>query len=459
MVVDQLGGLTCPYWTAAAIPSAVSSCSAVTVPTLAVQHGPVPTRTDAQQLDAEDPLARFRARFTGDGPDGAWDDGPDRRTTWTATRWAGRPGHPAALARVVEQEWGSGLVGSWRGWVSLAGRVGDALAAGVLGARPGEVLVADSTSVNLYKLLLAGIDARPGRDVLVCSADDFPTDRYVVAGAARDRGMSVREVAADVDEGIAPEDLAAVLDERVAVVVLSLVAYRSGALADLVAVTALAREHGALVLWDLSHAVGAVQVDLSTADLAVGCTYKHLNGGPGAPAFLYVRRELQGELRQPIQGWFGARDQFDMGPAYEPVDGIERFAVGTPPVLATAAVEVGVALTAEAGTAAVAAKGRALTDLLVALADERLPQLRLASPRDARAPRRARQPRAPAGLAAHPGPGRPRRGAGLPHPGPGAVRHGAAVHPVRRRLGRRRPPRRRPRRRRPPELPRRRARA
>ena len=344
----------------------------------------MPTRSDAQQLDAADPLAPFRDRFTGDGPDGSWDDGPDRRIYLDGNSLGRLPRDtPAALARVVQEEWGQGLVGSWAGWVSQAARVGDALAGGVLGARPGEVLVSDSTSVNLYKLLRAGIDARPGRDVLVCSADDFPTDRYVVAGVAQERGLEVRELASHVDEGLALEDLAAVLDERVAVVVLSLVAYRSGALADLAAVTELAREHGALVLWDLSHAAGAVEVDLSAADLAVGCTYKHLNGGPGAPAFLYVRRELQDGLRQPLQGWFGARDQFDMGPAYEPVDGIERFAVGTPPVLATAAVEVGVALTAEAGIAAVAAKGRALTDLLVALADERLPQLRLASPRDA----------------------------------------------------------------------------
>jgi kynureninase len=273
-------------------------------------------------------------------------------------------------------------VGSWSQWVSQAGRVGDALAAGVLGARPGEVLVSDSTSVDLYKLLVAGVDARPGRDVLVCTGDDFPTDRYIVAGVAAQRGMTVREIDADVDEGLDLDVLAAALDERVAVVVLSLVAYRSGALVDLAAVTALAREHGALVLWDLSHAAGSVEVDLSLADLAVGCTYKHLNGGPGAPAFLYVRRELQADLRQPVQGWFGQRDQFAMGASYEPAAGVDRFGVGTPPVLATAAVEVGVAISAEAGMPAIAAKGRALTSLLVDLLDERVPQLRLASPRD-----------------------------------------------------------------------------
>lgn len=341
------------------------------------------TREAAQRLDDADPLAGFRDRFTGDGPDGTWDDGADRRIYLDGNSLGRLPrATPAAVARVVEQEWGAGLVGSWSQWVSQAGRVGDALAAGVLGARPGEVLVSDSTSIDLYKLLVAGLDARPGRDVVVCSADEFPTDRYVVAGLAAQRGLTVREPAADVDQGLTLDALAAVLDERVAVVVLSLVAYRSGALVDLAAVSALAREHGALVLWDLSHAAGSVEVDLSQADLAVGCTYKHLNGGPGAPAFLYVRRELQAELRQPIQGWFGQRDQFDMGAAYDPAEGIDRFAVGTPPVLATAAVEVGVGITAEAGMAPIAAKGRALTSLLVDLLDERVPQVRLASPRD-----------------------------------------------------------------------------
>ena len=294
---------------------------------------------------------------------------------------------PAALARVVEQEWARGLVGSWASWIGEATRVGDVLAAGVLGAGPGEVLVGDSTSVNLYKLLVAGAAARPGRDVLVSCADDFPTDRYIVAGVARDRGMTVRELPADLDEGLDPAVLAAALDERVAVVVLSHVAYRSGALADLPAITRLAHDAGALVLWDLSHSVGAVPAGLTDAgaDLAVGCTYKYLNGGPGAPAFLYVRRDLQQELRSPIQGWFGQRDQFAMGPVYDPAPGIERFGVGTPPVLATAAVEVGARLVAEAGIERLAAKGRAMTGLLIELADAWLTPhgVRVASPREA----------------------------------------------------------------------------
>ncbi|NEM08145.1 kynureninase [Geodermatophilus normandii] len=342
---------------------------------------PVPTdltRAAAEALDDADLLAGFRDRFAGTDDGLLYLDGNSLGRMPRDT--------PAALARVAEQEWGRGLVGSWASWIDVGTRVGDVIGTGVLGARPGEVLLANTTTVDLYELVVAAADARPGRDVLVCCADDFPTDRYVVAGIAAARGMTVREVPADVDEGPDPADLAAALDERVAVVVLSAVAYRSGALADVPAVTAAAREAGALVVWDLSHAAGAVELDLAAngVDLAVGCTYKYLNGGPGAPAFLYVRRELQGSLRQPIWGWFGQRDQFAMGPVYDPVPGIGRFATGTPPVLAAAAVEVGARLVAEAGIDRLAAKGRALTGLLVDLADAHLAPhgVALASPRD-----------------------------------------------------------------------------
>jgi kynureninase len=338
------------------------------------------TRPAAEARDAADELAPFRARFAG---------AQDGELLYLDGNSLGRMPRdtPAALARVVERQWAEGLVGSWSDWIGEATRVGDQLAAGLLGAGPGEVLVGDSTSVNLYKLLAAGVRAQPGRDVVVCSADDFPTDRYIVAGVAEDRGLTVRELSAHVDEGLDPDVLASALDERVAVVVLSHVAYRSGALADMAAITRLVQDAGALVLWDLSHSVGSVPVELSAtgADLAVGCTYKYLNGGPGAPAFLYVRRDLQERLRSPIQGWFGQRDQFEMGPAYEPAEGIERFGVGTPPVLAMAAVEVGAGLVAEAGVDLLAAKGRALGDLMIGLADAWLAPhgVVVASPRDA----------------------------------------------------------------------------
>jgi kynureninase len=340
------------------------------------------TRAAAEALDAADELAGFRARFAG-----TEDDGPDRLLYLDGNSLGRMPlDTPAALARVVEEQWAHGLIGSWATWIGEATRLGDVLAAGVLGARPGEVLVGDSTSVNLFKLLVAGATARPGRDVLVCCADDFPTDRYVVAGVAENRGMTVRELPADLDQGLDPAVLAAALDERVAVVVLSHVAYRSGALADLPAITRAAHDVGALVLWDLSHSAGAVPVELTDAgaDLAVGCTYKYLNGGPGSPAFLYVRRELQEQLRSPIQGWFGQRDQFAMGPVYDPAPGIERFGVGTPPVLAMAAVEMGARLVADAGVERLAAKGRRMTALMVDLAEAWLAPhgVRLASPRE-----------------------------------------------------------------------------
>ena len=340
------------------------------------------TRAAAEALDAADELAGFRARFAG-----TEDDGPDRLLYLDGNSLGRMPlDTPAALARVVEEQWAQGLIGSWATWIGEATRLGDVLAAGVLGARPGEVLVGDSTSVNLFKLLVAGAAARPGRDVLVCCADDFPTDRYVVAGVAENRGMTVRELPADLDQGLDPAVLAAALDERVAVVVLSHVAYRSGALADLPAITRAAHDVGALVLWDLSHSAGAVPVELTDAgaDLAVGCTYKYLNGGPGSPAFLYVRRELQEQLRSPIQGWFGQRDQFAMGPVYDPAPGIERFGVGTPPVLAMAAVEMGARLVADAGVERLAAKGRRMTALMVDLAEAWLAPhgVRLASPRE-----------------------------------------------------------------------------
>jgi kynureninase len=240
--------------------------------------------------------------------------------------------------------------------------------------------------VNLYKLAAAALTARPGRRVIVTDDDNFPTDRYILAGLAHERGVQLRILPSDPDRGVQTDDVVAAVDEDTALVSLSHVAYRSGAIADLPAITRVAHDVGALTLWDLSHSVGSVPVPLGAAevDLAVGCMYKHLNGGPGAPAFLYVRRALQPTLTQPIWGWFSQRDQFDMGPAYEPVETIERFLVGTPGVLGLYAALEGASISAEAGIDRIWAKVQHLTAYAVELVDAWLAPLgfSLASPRD-----------------------------------------------------------------------------
>ena len=334
-------------------------------------------REYALALDDADPLAGFAAEFVP-APGVLYLDGNSLGRLPRST--AGR------VAEVVADEWGGGLVRSWSTWISLARRIGDLIGTSLLGARPGEVVVADSTSVNLYKLAWAAVSARPGRSVVLSTPDEFPTDRYVLHGLCAARGLTLRDLPADIDAGVSTESVVEALDPSVAVVVLSHVAYRSGALLDLPAITAAAHEAGALVLWDLSHSGGSVPVGLAAAaaDLAVGCTYKYLNGGPGSPAYLYVRSDLQAQLRQPIQGWFGAADQFAMPAAYEPAPGIDRFLVGTPPVLSLVGVEEGVRVLAEAGIDRLRAKGQAMTAYLVTLADAWLAPLgfRLASPRD-----------------------------------------------------------------------------
>jgi len=335
-------------------------------------------RALALELDANDGLGAFRDRFAPPEADLIYLDGNSlgRLPSSTALR----------LGEVVHREWAQGLVRSWESWIDLPARVGDLIAGHLLGAGPGEVLVSDSTTVNLYKLAAAALDARPSRRTIVTSSDEFPTDRYVLEGLAAARGGRVRTVAADDVNGPLPDQIAGALDPDVALVCLSHVAYRSGAVADLPAITAAAHEVGALVLWDLCHSVGAVPMGLTAAeaDLAVGCTYKYLNAGPGAPAFLYVRRQLQEQLRQPIWGWFGQHDQFAMAPEYDPEPGIGSFLTGTPGVLGVVAVEEGVKLLAEAGLDRLRAKGMALTQLAVELADAWLAPLgfEVASPRD-----------------------------------------------------------------------------
>ena len=312
-------------------------------------------RERAQRLDADDPLARYRERFVIGDPDTIYLDGNSLGRLPLATR--------DRLREVVEVQWGHDLIHGWDRWLDLARQVGDLLAP-VLGAGPGEVVLSDSTSVNLHKLVNAALDARPGRSVIVTDDDNFPTDLYILQGVATARDATLRVVSAgaDVQQAIGPD---------VAVVCLSHVAYRSGRVADLAGITLATHQVGALALWDLCHSAGAVPVGLADAgvDLAVGCTYKHLNAGPGSPAFLYVRRDLQPRLRQPIWGWFGQLDQFAMDPEYDPVPDIDRFLVGTPPVLGGYAALEGVRLTAEAGIDAIAAKCGKLGSYAIELTD------------------------------------------------------------------------------------------
>lgn len=337
-------------------------------------------RADAANLDALDPLGGFRDRFLID----------DQRLVYLDGNSLGRlPRRTLArLASVAEEEWGSRLVRAWEdGWMELPIEVGDRLGAELLGAKPGQVVIGDSTTVCFYKLVSAALDARPGRRRIITDLDNFPTDRYVLEGLARARGLSVDWLPADPSLGPTASGLARVLGTDTAVVTFSHTSYRSAFIAAMAEINALAHEAGALTLWDLSHSAGAMPLALDDdrTDLATGCSYKYLNGGPGAPAFMYVRRELQDQLRQPIWGWLGRRDPFAMEPGYLVAEGMRGFLSGTPPVLALAAVDEGVRLLAEAGIDRIRAKAIGLTELATALADARLAPsgVRVRSPREA----------------------------------------------------------------------------
>ncbi len=312
------------------------------------------TRAAALARAAADPLAAWRDRFelSAPGVDGrelVYLDGNSLGRTPLRTI--------ARLDEVVRHEWAGDLIRSWDHWLDLPQRVGDRLAP-LIGAGPGEVAVHDSTSINLYQLVHGALGLRPDRGVLAVDPHDFPSDRYIVDGIAQATGRTVRHGFDRLDD--------------VAVVVRSVVDYRTAEVVDVAAEQARADAAGALVVWDLSHAAGVLALDLHAAGatLAVGCTYKFLNGGPGAPAFVYVARELQSAITQPIWGWFSQRDQFRMGPAYEPRDDIGRMLIGTPSILALTAAEEGIALSAEAGIVASHAKAMDLTGFAIDLCDQ-----------------------------------------------------------------------------------------
>jgi kynureninase len=335
---------------------------------------------DAASLDVADALSAYRARFVGaEDPGILYLDGNS----------LGRPVRdlPARLTDFVERAWGDRLIRSWdEGWFEQPQTLGDRLGRVVLGAAAGQTIVGESTTVSLYKLIRAALAAQPGRRTIVVDRANFPTDRYVVQGIAAECGASVAWLDPSPESGVTVDDVRAVLTDDTAVVVLSHVAYRSGYVADVPAITAAAHEGGALVVWDLCHSAGSIPIELDAwgVDLATGCTYKYLNGGPGSPAFLYVRSELIERASQPIQGWMGARDPFVMGPDYAPADGIRRFVSGTPPVFAMLPMEAMLDLVEEAGIDAIRAKSLALTSLAIELFDELLAPLgaTLATPRD-----------------------------------------------------------------------------
>ncbi|CAM3546722.1 kynureninase [Nocardioides zeicaulis] len=336
--------------------------------------------TTAADLDAADPLAHLRDRFVGAASDLVYFDGNSLGRPLAATA--------ERMRAFVEEEWGGRLIRGWdERWYEQPLVLGDEIARVCLGAAPGQTFVGDSTTVLLYKLIRAAVDGAPeGRDEIVIDDDSFPTDRYLVEGIAAERGLTVRWLPVDRDSGPSPESVAAVVGERTAVVVLCHVAYRSGFLADVPAITRVVHDAGGLVLWDLCHSAGSVPTELDAweVDLAVGCTYKYLNGGPGSPAFGYVATRHQ-HLRQPVQGWMGHADPFLMGPGYTPAEGVRRYISGTPPITAMLAMSDMVALIDEAGIDAVREKSVALTSYAVELADELLADLgvTVASPRDA----------------------------------------------------------------------------
>ncbi len=335
----------------------------------------------AANLDAADPLARCRGLFIGTDTDLSYLDGnslgrPLKRTV-------------TDIGAFIQDGWGGRLIRGWdEEWLDLPQAIGDQLGRAVLGAAPGQTIIADSTTVVLYKLIRAALAAvdDPARTQIVLDTDNFPTDRYLVEGIAREEGLTLTWIEADPAAGVTPDQVRAATGPGTAVVLLSHVAYRSGFLADLRAITEAAHSAGALVVWDLCHSAGSVELDLDGADVdfAAGCTYKYLNGGPGSPAFAYVNSRHLPALRQPIWGWMGRKDAFEMGPGYEPSPGIRGFLSGTPAIFGMLAMRGTLDLIEEAGMAAIRAKSLALTAFAVDLYDAWLKPLgvELASPRD-----------------------------------------------------------------------------
>ena len=331
-------------------------------------------REYALELDRNDPLAHFRSRYVITDPDMCYLDGNS----------LGRLPHSTVIAvnEYMTQEWGREVVTGWSHWVDEAQPTGDLIGRSALGAGPGQMLACDTTSVNFYQLALAAINARPGRKTIITDAANFPTDRYILEGIAQQLGLNLviidNESAGSADyERITPEILEKYLSDDVALVTLEVIQYRSGARNDIKSLTNLTRKYGALLLWDASHAVGAIEMNLDAngADLVVGCTYKYGNSGPGSPAWLYVSKRIQKELQVPIQGWFSQGDQFGMGPVFERAEGIRGYQIASPSLMGLRCVKSAFEIIEEAGIDAIASKAAIGTQMMIDLYDAWLADL------------------------------------------------------------------------------------
>ena len=325
-------------------------------------------RAYALELDRNDPLAHFRSRFVITDPDICYLDGNS----------LGRLPHSTVIAinDYMTKEWGREVVTGWSHWVDEAQPIGDLIGRSALGASSGQMLACDTTSVNFYQLALAAINARPGRRTIITDAANFPTDRYILEGIAKQLGLNLviidNESAGSAEnERITPEILEKYLNDDVALVTLEVIQYRSGARNDIKSLTDLTRKYGALLLWDASHAVGAIEMNLDAngADLVVGCTYKYGNSGPGSPAWLYVNKRIQKELRVPIQGWFSQGDQFGMGPVFERAEGIRGYQIASPSLMGLRCVKSAFEIIEEAGIDAIASKAAIGTQMMIDLYD------------------------------------------------------------------------------------------
>jgi kynureninase len=348
-------------------------------------------RSYAEALDASDPLAKYKAQFQISDPELCYLDGNSLGRLPLAAI--------SGVHDFLTNEWGRELVDGWAHWIDESQAAGNLLGRSVLGAAEGQTLVQDTTSVNFYQMCLAAIKARPGRKTIIIDASNFPTDRYIIAGIAKDFGLNLVtlnndgsggpgsvEVEADC-ELISPEALAPHLNDDVALVTLQAIHYRSGSRPDIKGITDLVRSHGGLVVWDASHAAGAIDLlfDEWGVDLAVGCTYKYGNSGPGSPAWLYVAKRMQSEVEPTIQGWFANDKQFEMGPFFEVAEGIRRFQIASPSIIGIRVMQAAYAMIEEAGMAAISAKAAAGSQLILDLFDAWLAPLgfTLLTPREA----------------------------------------------------------------------------